>query len=334
MRCILSFSLFFGLLFLGQLGFCKNVETLAIGSSAPDFNLPGVDGKNYTLADFKNANILVVIFTCNHCPTAQAYEARIQNLYDAYKEKGVALVAISPNDPLAVRLDELGYTDLGDSFEDMKIRAREKHFTYPYLFDGDKQEAAAAYGPATTPHVFIFDKTRKLRYCGRIDNNEKNGKATTQDTKDAIEALIDNKPVKTETTKTFGCSIKWADKRDGVKQGFESWSKEPVNLKDINLDAFKTLFQNKTENYLLLTIWSSENSLSVAEFPQIVTINRMYRNREFRLVSISIDDVSKKDKALQFLQKQQASFSNLIFNDGNAQKLFDVIGKRQVSLFL
>src|SRR5205809_6271584 len=92
-------------------------KTLAIGASAPDFKLPAVDGKTYSLASFKNANIFVIIFTCNHCPTAQAYEDRIIKLTDDYKSKGVIVVAIMPNDPSAIRLDELGYTDMGDSFK-------------------------------------------------------------------------------------------------------------------------------------------------------------------------------------------------------------------------
>ena len=144
-------------------------KTLEIGQSAPDFNLPGVDGKNHKLTDFAKADILVIIFTCNHCPTAQAYEERIKRLAAAYKDKGVALIAISPNDPKAVRLDELGYSDTSDSLEDMKIRAKEKGFKFPYLYDGDNQKVSRAYGPVSTPHVFIFDKGRKLRFVGRID---------------------------------------------------------------------------------------------------------------------------------------------------------------------
>src|SRR6516225_4372160 len=97
----------------------KEVQTLEIGAAAPEFNLPGVDGKTYRLGDFSAAKVLVVIFTCNHCPTAQAYEDRIIKLHADFKGKGVALVAINPNDPKAVRLDELGYTDLGDSLEEM-----------------------------------------------------------------------------------------------------------------------------------------------------------------------------------------------------------------------
>src|SRR6516225_5167760 len=118
------------------------LKTLPIGADAPDFHLPGVDGKTYSLQDFADAKVLVVIFTCNHCPTAQAYEERVARLHAETKDKGVALVAISPNDPAALRLDELGYTDVGDSFADMKHRARDHKFAYPYLYDGDTQETA------------------------------------------------------------------------------------------------------------------------------------------------------------------------------------------------
>ena len=148
------------------------LKTLPIGSTAPDFHLPGVDGKTHGLEDFAQAKVLVVIFTCNHCPTAQAYEGRIARLDSDYRDKGVAVVAISPNDPAAVRLDELGYTDLGDSFEDMKIRAKDHQFAYPYLYDGETQATAKAYGVLATPHVFIFDAERKLRYVGRFDDGE------------------------------------------------------------------------------------------------------------------------------------------------------------------
>ena len=125
-------SIILGLLWIASigLGVCRG-ETLEIGSPAPDFRLPGVDGKTYSLESFRDAEILVVVFTCNHCPTAQAYEGRIQQLAADYKDKKVALVAISPNDPQAVRLDELGYSDLGDSFEDMKIRAKDRGFKFP-----------------------------------------------------------------------------------------------------------------------------------------------------------------------------------------------------------
>jgi len=139
------------------------IETLALGSAAPDFTLPGVDGRDWSLKDFVGAKALAVVFTCTHCPTAQAYEERLKKIVDDYKARGVAVVAISPNDPKSVRLDELGYTDLGDSFEEMKTRAAEKHFNFPFLYDGENENVSRAYGPVVTPHAFVFDAQRRLR---------------------------------------------------------------------------------------------------------------------------------------------------------------------------
>src|SRR6516165_988041 len=185
----------------------KDVEPLAIGSAAPELNLPGVDGKTYKLADFARAKVLVVIFTCNHCPTAQAYEERIARLAADYRDKGLALVAVSPNDPLAVRLDELGYTDIGDSFDDMKLHAKRRGFTFPYLYDGETQRVSTAYGVLATPQVFVFDKERILRYNGRIDDAEI-GKPKSDDARNAIEDVLAGRAVRTSTTKVFGCSTK------------------------------------------------------------------------------------------------------------------------------
>ena len=149
-----------------------DIPTLKPGAKAPDFNLPGIDGKNWKLSDFDKSKILVVIFTCVHCPTAQYYEERIKQLVVDYKDKGVGFVAISPNDPESVRPDEKGYTDLGDTLEDMKIRARDHQFNFPFLMGGGQYEAVSkAYGAKATPHAFIFDAERKLQYVGRIDDS-------------------------------------------------------------------------------------------------------------------------------------------------------------------
>ena len=178
------------------------LKTLADRLAAPDFHLPGVDGKTYSLSDFASAKVLVVIFTCNHCPTAQAYEGRIARLQADYRDKGLAVVAISPNNAAAVRLDELGYTDLGDSFEDMKVRAKDHQYNYPYLYDGETQATAKAYGVLATPHVYIFDAERKLRYVGRFDDGEVKA-VKSHDAKNAVEALLAGKPVPVATTRVF-----------------------------------------------------------------------------------------------------------------------------------
>jgi len=207
-----------------------SVPTLAIGAKAPDFDLPGVDGKRYTLASFAAAKVLVLVFTANHCPTAQAYEGRIEKLHADFAGRGVAVVLVSPNDPLALRLDEQGYTDLGDTLADMKIRAKDRGWTFPYLYDGETEAMSRKYGPVATPHVFVFDAERKLRFVGRVDDGENPAKVTTSDARNAIEAVLAGKPVPVETTKVFGCSVKWSDKRAWVKEGYEKWAQEPVTL--------------------------------------------------------------------------------------------------------
>src|SRR6201997_2945596 len=137
---------------------------LPLGSPAPDFALPGVDGMVHKLSDYASSPVLVVVFTCNHCPIAQMYERRIQQLANDYKSKGVAVVAIQPNDPEAIRIDELDSSDISDSLAEMKIRVQYKHLTYPYLYDGETQSVTNAYGPQATPHAFVFDRDRRLRY--------------------------------------------------------------------------------------------------------------------------------------------------------------------------
>lgn len=288
--------------------------TLPIGSVAPDFSLPATDGKTYTLKDFSSHKILLIVFTCNHCPTAQAYEERIKQLVIDYKGKGVGVIAISPNDPLSVRLDELGYTDLGDSFEEMKLRAKDKAYNFPYLYDGETSATSMKYGPQATPHVFIFDEKRVLRYTGRIDDGEKPGTAKTHDTKNALDAMVAGKPVPVEKTKTFGCSVKWPGKREYVAKGFDDWAKEKVTIEDLNLDQLKVLLKNDGMNYKLINVWATWCGPCVTEFPEFVTMNRMYRNREFELITISMDEMTRKPNALNFLTKKQASMKNYIFN--------------------
>ncbi len=302
--------------------------TLTIGSKAPDFSLPGVDSKTYTLASFKKAKILVIIFTCNHCPTAQAYENRIKQLTMDYKDKDVAMVTVNPNDPLSIRPDELNYSDLGDSFDEMKIRAKEHHFNFPYLYDGATQKMADAYGPVATPHAFIFDKNRILRYEGRIDDQENQQKTPRhKDARDAIEALLNNSEVAVKTTKVFGCSIKWAEKRNWIEKARAEWAQESVTLDTIDIAGLKKLVKNSSDKLRLINVWATWCGPCVEEFPDLVTINRMYRSRDFEFVSISADTPGKENKVLAFLKKKEASSKNYIFNGDDKYALIDAVDK-------
>jgi peroxiredoxin len=300
--------------------------TLPIGASAPNFSLLGIDGKMYSLASFRNAKVLVVVFTCNHCPTAQAYEDRLIQLTKDYKDKGVAVVAIMPNDPTSIRLDELGYTDMGDTYTEMKRRAAEKHFNFPYLYDGKTETVARAYGPIATPHVFIFDKNRKLQYSGRVDDVEKPTKTpNTRDARNAIDELLAGQPVAEPTTKVFGCSIKWAEKSDWIEKAKAQWAQEPVKLDTITADGIKDLVKNNSDKLRVIDVWATWCGPCVAEFADFVDMNRMYRRRDFEFISISADEPAKRGKALKFLQQAEASNTNYIFNVDDKYKLIEAI---------
>lgn len=302
-----------------------DISPLAIGAAAPDFQLPAIDGKTYELSDF-DADILVFIFTATHCPTAQAYEERIVQLVQDYESRGVQFVAVAPNYPDAVCLEELGYTDLDDSFEHTKIRAQEAGFTFPYLFDGEKQSMSKAYGPAATPHVFIFDTDRKLRYHGRIDDTENPYvKPTQQDARNALDALLAGKPVPVEVTKTFGCSIKWASKVEWKQKLQQEWEAKPVTLESIDVDGIKEILKNDSENYLLVNIWATWCGPCIIEFPEFVKMYRMYKNRNFDMVSISADKANAGDKVLKFLQDKHAAFRNYHYQGEDSEALINAV---------
>lgn len=302
-------------------------KTLEPGSKAPDFNLMGVDGKKYSLHDFRNSKVLVVIFSCNHCPTAQAYEDRIISIAEDYKPKGVDVVVISPNSTEALNYSELGYTDLGDSYDEMKIRAADKKFPFPYLFDGDDQKCAIEYGPVATPHCFVFDANRILRYTGRVDGSEKPGTGKGEDLRSAINALMTGEPVKTPVTKVFGCSIKWSWKSDYTKKLYKQWSELPVRLEEIDIKGVKELIESSNSGKLrLINFWATWCGPCITEFQDLVITDRMYRGRSFEFISISTDKQARKQEALDFLKTQEASNRNYIFNDDDVYKLIDVVG--------
>src|SRR5262245_31700329 len=301
-------------------------KTLEIGDAAPDFRLPGVDDKEYSLADFAKAKLLAVIFTCNHCPTAQAYEDRILQLHGDYKDKGVALVAISPNDPKAVRLDELGYTEFSDSFDEMKQRAKDRGFKFPYLYDGETQKTSLAYGVLATPQVYLFDQARKLRYVGRIDDSDVKT-VTSHDTRNAIDALLAGKPIPVEKTRTIGCSTKWSDKRADAVKSLERADAEPVELKSIDEVGLERLVRNDTDKLLVVNVWATWCGPCVAEMPDFITMNRMYRKRNFQMVTISMDEPEQKDAALKLLRENHASTTNCISSVTNRDRLADILDK-------
>ena len=301
--------------------------TLALGVPAPDFKLPGVDGRDWSLDDFRDAKALVVIFNCNHCPTAQAYQDRIKKLVDDYKPLGVAIVVISPNDPKSVRLDELGYTDLSDSFEEMKTRAKDENFNFPYLYDGDSESVSRAFGPATTPHAFLFDAARRLRYVGRIDDSERESLVQSRDLRVALDAVLAGREPAVAQTKPFGCSVKWAGKAELVKLFMEKLAKEPVSVDLVEADGLAALRKGEGTKVRLVNFWATWCGPCITEFPDLIEINRMYRNRDFEFVTVSANYPDEKTEVLKFLTKHQASNRNLLLAGKDKSALIESFDK-------
>ncbi|MCK5206510.1 MAG: redoxin domain-containing protein, partial [Cyclobacteriaceae bacterium] len=275
--------------------------------------------------DFDSAKVLVIIFTCNHCPTAQAYEDRIIQLVDDYKNEGVRVVAISPNSVKTLLFEELGYSDLGDSYNEMKIRATDKRYNFTYLYDGDTQETSIKYGPVATPHAYVFDQERKLKYSGRLDDSEKPGTANANDLRSSIDAVLLGVEILEPVTKTFGCSVKWGWKKDWTEKVNDDWTKKQVSLNEINENGVKALMKNKSDKLRLINIWATWCGPCVIEYPEFVNIQRMYMGRDFEFISLSADKLEHKDKALKFLKDKNSALRNYIFSGSDIYKLISAV---------
>jgi peroxiredoxin len=312
-------------IFLFLLTFTASAQTahpiLPLGSPAPDFSLPGVDGKTHNLADYASNPILVVVFTCNHCPIAQMYEQRIQQLEADYRDRGVAIVAIQPNNPKAIRIDELDSSDISDSLEEMKIRFAYKHLDYPYLYDGETQSVARAYGPQATPHVFIFDKDRKLRYEGRMDNSYRMEMVNTQDARNAIDALLANREVSVKKTGVFGCSTKWQEKEASRLESLRKIDEQPIKLEMANASDLKTLRTNPAKHMLLVSFWATWCGSCIDEFSDLEDTYQMYKVRDFDLVTVSANMPDEKNGVLKMLEKKRATCRNLLFGSNDSAAL-------------
>jgi len=286
---------------------------LKIGSPAPNFELPGVDGAIHKLADYSSSPILVVVFTCNHCPIAQMYERRIAELAADYKDRGVAVVAIQPNDPKAIRIDELDSSDISDSLEEMKIRAEYKHLTYPYLYDGETQSVTEAYGPQATPHAFVFDRDRRLRYEGRMDNSYRIEMVKTREVRDAIDALLANREISVTHTGVFGCSTKWKEKQASRVEALRKIESQPVELEMASAADLKKLRTNPTKKTLLISFWATWCGSCIHEFADFEDTFRMYGVRDVELVTVAANMPDEKNSVLRVLEKMHATTRNLLF---------------------
>lgn len=314
----------------GGRGIVAQYPVLPIGSALPDFSLLGTDGKRHSPKEYAGAKVLAVMFESNHCPASIAYEKRVHELYDAYRARGVQVIAINPNNPKAVRLNELGYTDMSDSYEEMKLRAEFMDLPWPYLYDGETQALSMKMGAVATPHIFIFDQDRKLRYQGAIDDSRAVAQVKERYAADAIDALLAGRPVSIAETRALGCSTKWVSTSvGGVEEEMKTIQSTPVTVSPIDQAGLRTIRENATsQKTVLVSFWQSDSRLSRDQFPDLQTTYRMYAGsrRPMDMVTISTDPPAKTAAVLDVLKTQYATTRNVQVSSGDVAAMPKVFG--------
>lgn len=303
---------------------------LPIGAALPDFSLLGVDGRRHSPKEYAAARVLAVVFESNHCPASIAYEHRVHELYDKYRSRGVQVVAINPNNPKAVRLNELGFTDMNDSFEEMKLRAAFMQLPWPYLYDGETQAVSKVFGAVATPHIFVFDQDRRLRYQGAIDDSRAAAQVKQRYAADAIEAVLAARPVAVAESRALGCTTKWLEKSvDGVEKEMQAIQATEVKLTMIDPAGLKALRDNATsKKTVLVSVWQAGNKVSQAQFEPLQTTYRMYAGsrRPVDVVTVSTDPAAKSTAAHEYLKRQYATTTNFQVASGSAADVMAAFG--------
>ena len=283
------------------------------GFKAPDFSLPGTDSRTHTLRDYAGSQVLAVVFTGNSCPASQLYEARLRKIYDDYRNKGVAVVAINPNPPGAIRFADLAHSDVGETLDDMKTRGSDRHLEYPYLSDGGSQALARQFKVTTVPHIFVFDQSRTLQYDGRIDDSLQADAVKTRDARNAIDALLAGRSVPEARTPAAGCPVKGLAAPIRPEEGREPLSAGPVTVEMADAAALTKLRRNGTGKLLLVNFWATWCAPCAAEFPELEATYQMYKARGLEFTTVSVNDPEERGAVLDFLKAHRASHRNLQF---------------------
>ncbi|WP_263411463.1 redoxin domain-containing protein [Terriglobus tenax] len=299
-----------------------SASPLPINGTMPVFQLKGTDGKIHISSDWKTSPVLVVAFLSNHCTESQLNESRLNQLVQDYSGKDVSVLAIQSSNPKAFREEELAWSDVGESLDDMKERATFRKFKFPYLYDGDTGATAKAFGAKVAPSVYIFDGQRKLQYQGRIDDGVAGRPASKRDAAEAVDAILAGRPVPVATTEAKGCDLRLgSDKAIAAEQ-----DPGPIEVSLASTDALSQLRKNPNGKLLMVNFYATWCGPCVAEFPDLMATNRMYRGRPFELVTVSSNTPEERPEVLDFLKKMHATTRNLLYGSDDVyamQEAFD-----------
>ncbi len=299
----------------------EEIIPLPLGAKMPAFKLISARDQFFDSRDLSNARAILVIFMSNHCSFSQGYEQRIKDIVKDYQKKGLRVVAISPNSPLAISDEDLSHSDLSDDFPALARRSQDQAFSFPYLYDGDDQMVSQQFGPTKLPEVFLFDQDQTLRYRGLIDGSPQPGRAQANRLRNAINAVLENRAIIRAETNPLGCEVKWSWSAGEKAEKDKKWLDRPVGLKSIDLDSMKTLMVNFSQGIRLINFWATWCGPCKLEYPELLRMQRMFGGRRFEFVSVSLDEWENREEVLTFLQQVHSPVQNFIYSQRNLEKL-------------
>ena len=277
----------------------------------PTFSLMGTSGQVYTQADFDDKRILALVFMSNHCKVSQLFQNHINDLSKQF-EKEATILAISPNYEQAILPDELAYSDLGDSFEEMKKRAIRLNYNFPYLYDGEKQHLTRAIGVKITPTVYLYDEKRELFYVGRIGNIDSPDKRETSELYLAIMRALEEKEVAFKRTKVFGTSIKTKGHLMLAEQVRKRYADESIKLTHADDRKLDFYLNHKTQKPKLFYVWQTTDKNVRDNLMKLSFLYKIFRKRGLRLITVCIAEKKEEKEILDQLEKAQLSSTNFL----------------------
>jgi len=277
----------------------------------PSFRLTGVNGRVYTQSDFKDKKLLALVFLSNHCKVSQLFQGHLIELSQKFANDMI-LLAVSPNYADAILPDELAYSDLGDSFDDMRKRAVRMRYNFPYLHDGDKQHLTQAIGVKITPTVYLYNEKRELFYAGRIGNVDSPDKMETSELYDAIMQGLREKGVPFKRTKVFGTSIKTKQNVLLAEQVRQRYADESIKLTQADDRKLEFYLKHNTKKPKLFYVWQTNDKNTRDNLMKLSFLYKIFRKRGLRLITVCIAKKGERSAIIELLQNSQLSSTNFL----------------------
>ena len=309
-----------------------NCQSAEPSEYLPKFSLRGVDEKLYTNEDFAEMDLLAVVFLSNHCRVSQIFQNQLIKLSEILKNEKVGIVAVSPNYEQAILPDELAYSDLGDSFIEMQKRADRMKYNFPYLYDGEKQEFTRKIGVKITPTVYLYNKTRKLVYVGRIGNHETSRDLDSSDLYKSIKSNQTRGTEKFNRTKVFGTSVRFIDDLVLAEQVRRRYADETVKIGYADQRKVKFYLTHLTGKPKLFYVWKASDKQTRDNLITISTLYKIFRKRGLKVITVCIAENENNEDANELLKQAQLSSTNFIIPGNQVSQLTTIMPKDMKSL--